>query len=150
MEWLMPDEELLLLDDATDASRPDLEGQFRLIHALEAQWQLAATPDQRAIAEGDFYTMPIDLLPDGGRVQAYGRIMGSGQLATREKVHGADYREVEALLARLDWGASRGWRYVEAFSAGVPEGEYGFIHVARMSRISQADFETARAARWPR
>jgi len=139
------DERAMIATASPRAMAAPLDG-FTRAHAEEAEMSRRATDAQRAITWGDCATRVW--CPARGPVTIWGTITPLALVARDERDAGAGAAEVIALIARLEDGYARGWRYGRWHSVISPEGEYGAAHIADLTPVSVAEFDAAQWNGW--
>gem|GEM_PF-2082317 len=135
------DERAMIASASPRAMAALLDG-FTRAHAEEAAMNRRATDGQKAITWGDCVTRQWE------GVTIWGTITPLALVARDERDHGAPAAEVMALIARLEDGYARGWRYGRWHSVISPEGEYGAAHVADLAPVTVAEFDAAQWNGW--
>ncbi len=65
-----------------------------------------------------------------------------------EQAAGASAEEADAAFAAIAQAFKRGYRYGLCYSADVPEGEFGAVHVSHCVPVTASELETARRRGW--
>lgn len=147
VEFTTPADERAMLAMASHRAMAGLLDQFAKARAEEAAMNGRATEEQRAIGYGDCVTREWDD-PEHGPLTIWGTVLPLALVARGERQSGAGDAEIASLLARLEDGYGRGWRYGRWFSVMSPEGEYGAAHVAGLRPVTVAEFDAAHWRGW--
>jgi hypothetical protein len=142
VEFTTRADEAAMIATASPRAVLGLRREFAAARAAERAMSERATDEQRSIGYGDCVTREWDGLT------IYGVIQPRGLVARDELDHGAGLGDTARVLARLDDGYRRGWRYGRWHSVDSPEGEYGAAHVADLRKISVSEFDAAQWRGW--
>lgn len=124
----------------------DLAAFFRDVQRGEAAALEAASPEQAAITWGDFFERVTAPAQFGYRI--FGRIATLDEFKAAERGLGAGPEELRHEVRQLKENYAKGRRYGRCFSVKVPEGEPGSTHVVDMKKITEAEFNEAKARGW--
>lgn len=123
----------------------NLEDAFESIRRSEARADALATDEQRAIGWGDYFAVIPEL---NGGIRAWGRVFGRDELEQEERNAGAPDEEIVWTMARMDAAFERGRRFAWSYSEIEPDGELGTVHVCKMRKITEEEFNAAKKGGW--
>jgi len=126
-------------------------GSFEDLAEFERKNQEAAlaalTPDQRALLDGRAFCFFRYMA--GEELSLFGKVKSLDELAaeTRARWDPEDGPVEDQIESYADL-RSRGFAFAETFSAWMPTGELGDVHLSTIVEITPEAFESARKAEW--
>lgn len=122
----------------------DPEEAWRWMRQREARARAATTDEQNAITWGDYF-VSLTYWPE---FLIFGHIHSREEFWAAEAACGAGEEEIQHEWRVQEDAHERGWRYAWHYSVREPEGELGSTHVVSMQKITEEEFEAAKAAGW--
>ena len=120
----------------------NLDDMFARIQEGVEQAKSRATDEQNAITYGDYW---VRLWKD---LFIFGYIMTEDELYSGSAYDNASEEEIAYEKEQAKRTYADGFRFGQAYSIVVPDGELGDTHVSTMQRITKNQFEAAKLCDW--